>query len=107
MFTKGFILLLTLHGLTKAQEEEDVIPRRTHYDTEPGNMPNDTDVSVSVVVDEMWVMAQAMDPATLEQTITNSIQSSKSWYLEIVKYDFVKVQEDQITNITNFVDLGK
>ena len=107
MFMKGFFILLTLHGLAKAQfEEEDVIPRRTHYDTEPGNLPNDTDVSVIVVADEMWIQTQAMDPANVQETVTNSIQSAKSWYMEIVRFNFIMVKDDSITNITNFVDLG-
>ena len=105
MITKGLLILLTLHGLTKAQEEDE-IPRRTHYDTEAGNMPNDTDISVVVVADPMWVLAQQMDFATLEQTMTNSIQSAKSWYLEILNISFIKATDDQLANLTTLVDLG-
>ena len=69
-------------------------------------MPNDTDISVVVVADPMWVLAQQMDFATLEQTMTNSIQSAKSWYLEILNINFIKATDDQLANLTTLVDLG-
>ena len=78
---------------------------QTHYDSGPGNLPNDTKIAVVVAVDEIWLqMNNVQDFAALETTITNSIRNAQSWYITITDFTYIQLSGG---NVTNDFDEGK
>ena len=78
---------------------------QTHYDSGPGNLPNDTKIAVVVAVDETWIITNNMnDFGALETTITNSIRNAQSWYITITDFTYIQLSGG---NVTDDFDEGK
>lgn len=119
-FLASVLALCTLLSLVAAQS------RHTHYEsgaTEmcryieiftististlypgPGNLPTDTDITVAVAADPVWLGSKGLDTAAVEETVRGFISSSlhiyvciqvrasitaaKSWYVEVTEVTF-------------------
>ena len=93
------LLVLSLIGLARAQ----VIP--TYYETGPGNLPTDTDISVTVVVDEAWVNSEGLGSGEIENILKPVLQGYNDGGLEVT--DFKQIKLENAANISQEVDFGK
>ena len=108
------LLLLSLVSLSQAQvmmmmmmimmmSFAQIIP--TYFETGPGNLPTDTDISVTVVVDDAWATKEGMGAAEIENTLRPVIQGYNSGKLEVT--DFRQINVGDTANISEKVDFGK
>ena len=93
------LLVLSILGLARAQ----IIP--TYYETGPGNLPTDTDISVMVVVDEAWVNTEGLSSGEIENILRPVLEDYNSGGLEVT--DFKQITLGDAVNISQEVDLGK
>ena len=80
-----------------------IIP--TYYETGPGNLPTDTDISVTVVVDEAWVNTEGLSSGDVENILRPVLQGYNSGGLEVTDYNQIRLQN--AANISQEVDFGK
>ena len=93
------MLVWSLLRLAGAQ----IIP--TYYETGPGNLPTDTDISVTVVVDEAWVNTEGLSSGDVENILRPVLQGYNSGGLEVT--DFRQITLRNAANISQEVDFGK
>ena len=93
------LLVLSILGLARAQ----IIP--TYYETGPGNLPTDTDISVMVVVDEAWVNTEGLSSGEIENILRPVLEAHNSGGLEVT--DFKQITLGDAANISQEVDFGK
>lgn len=93
------LLVLSILGLARGQ----IIP--TYYETGPGNLPTDTDISVMVVVDEAWVNTEGLSPGEIENILRPVLEGHNSGGLEVT--DFKQITLGNAANISQDVDFGK
>lgn len=93
------LLVWSLLGRAGAQ----IIP--TYYETGPGNLPTDTDISVAVVVDEAWVNTEGLSSGDVDNILRPVLQGYNSGGLEVTDYKQITLQN--AANISQEVDFGK